>query len=86
VVWSDYSIPRVGFGARLGVFYVGSDDVFSWTGKNSLTGTDLYAGLKINGGQWSAKRHKRHKNRRRIFDGGLRDKDRRWKDVGCFNQ
>jgi Family of unknown function (DUF5723) len=86
VVWSDYSVPRIGFGARLGVFYFGSDDVLSWTGKNALTGTDAYVGLKINDFQLRAKQHKRHKNRRHIFNGGLREKDRRWKDVGCWNQ
>ncbi len=81
VVLSDYRSLRLGLGARLGVLYFGSDDVLSWTGKRSLTGTDVYVGLKVNGFSAQKKGRKRERNW-----GGLRAKDRRWKDVGCFNQ
>jgi Family of unknown function (DUF5723) len=79
LVLSDYRSPRLGVAARLGYLYFGSDDITSWTGKKNLTGTDFYIGLKIHG--FPVHIQKRHKSR-----GGLRARDRRWKDVGCFNQ
>jgi hypothetical protein len=82
VVLSDYRSLRVGLGARLGFLYFGSDDVLSWTGKRNLTGSDAYIGLKINGFRIGPQKRKK---RERSW-GGLRAKDRRWKDVGCFNQ
>jgi len=43
--WQDF---RIGFAARLGYLIVGTDNLGSWVGKSDFTGTDLYAGLKIN--------------------------------------
>lgn len=82
VLLSDYQSPRVGLGVRLGYLYLGSDDLGSWVGRKSLTGTDMYIGLKIHAFDLK-KRKKSHSGRSR---GGLRTKDRHWKDVGCFNQ
>ncbi len=79
MVLSDYRSPRMGFAARLGYLYIGSDDITSWTGKKNLTGTDFYMGLKMH----AFPTHFKKKHREW---GGLRQRDRRWKDVGCFNQ
>ena len=43
--WQDF---RVGLAARLGYLIIGSDNLGSWVGKKDFTGTDIYAGLKIN--------------------------------------
>jgi hypothetical protein len=80
LVLDDYRFLRVGVAARLGILYFGTDNLLSWTGQRSLTGTDLYAGVKINGFKIRGGK-KRQSNR-----GGLRAKDRRWKNVGCYNQ
>lgn len=77
-VLSDYRSPRLGFAARLGYLYIGSDDITSWTGKKNLTGTDFYVGLKVHA--FPVRKKKKH------GWGGLRNRDRHWKEVGCFNQ
>jgi hypothetical protein len=58
VVISDWQSMRVGLAARLGVLYIGTDDLGGFTGKKRLTGADFYVGLKINAfslhfGKWN---------------------------------
>jgi hypothetical protein len=84
LVLSDYRSLRVGVAARLAWLTVGTDDLNSWVGKKQLTGGDIYIGLKINGFHFSPQekqRGKRHKKERNW--GGLRNKDRHWREVGC---
>jgi hypothetical protein len=74
VVLSDYQSLRAGVAARLGVVYLGTDDIGSFLGKKRLTGTDVYLGVKINafslhlgsgGDRWRGERHKTPKQKRR---------------------
>jgi hypothetical protein len=48
VVVSDYEFVRVGLAARLGVLYLGTDNLGSFLTSAKQTGTDFYVGLKIN--------------------------------------
>lgn len=48
LVLSDWRSLRVGAAARLGVLYLGTDNLGSFFQKARLTGTDFYIGLKIN--------------------------------------
>jgi hypothetical protein len=43
--WQDV---RLGLAARLGLLVVGSDNLLSWVGQGSYTGTDFYIALKLN--------------------------------------
>ncbi len=43
--WQDV---RLGLAARLGLLVVGSDNLLSWVGQESYTGTDFYIALKVN--------------------------------------
>ena len=49
---------RVGLAGRLGYLTIGSDDVGSIIFRRNLSGTDLYAGLKVSFGQISERRLK----------------------------
>jgi len=55
--WFGFTVPVVlyedrdlhlGTAARLGFFTIGSDNILSWLVKDEYTGTDIYAGIKIN--------------------------------------
>jgi hypothetical protein len=48
VVVSDYQFVRIGLAARLGVLYLGTDNLGSFLSSAKQTGTDFYIGLKIN--------------------------------------
>jgi hypothetical protein len=48
LVWSDYQFARIGLAARLGVLYLGTDNLGSFMKSARQTGTDFYVGLKIN--------------------------------------
>ncbi|MBK8194820.1 MAG: hypothetical protein IPK76_16980 [Lewinellaceae bacterium] len=55
VVLNDWRSLRMGLAARLGVLYLGTDNLGSFFKKEKLTGADVYIGLKINGfslGAW----------------------------------
>ncbi len=39
---------RVGLGARLGFFTIGSDDILSWFNQSEFNGSSIYAAVKIN--------------------------------------
>ena len=43
--WQDF---RVGLAARLGFIILGTDNLGSWVGNSDYTGTDFYAGVKVN--------------------------------------
>jgi len=60
LVLSDWQSFRMGFAARLGVLYLGTDNLSSFFQKAKLTGSDFYIGLKINAfalhfGEWKKK-------------------------------
>jgi Family of unknown function (DUF5723) len=93
--WGSLSVPlqlndtrtaHVGLAARLGWLTIGSDDLLGWTSRRDLRGGDLYIGLKINGFtlKWDRGHTRRSRRMPRWEWGGLRAKDRRWHEVGCF--
>ncbi len=44
----NYQQLRTGFSVRLAWFIIGSDNLGSWIGKSTFTGTDIFFGIKIN--------------------------------------
>lgn len=48
IVISNYERVKVGFATRLGLLTLGSDNVLSLFGKNNLSGSSVYAAVKIN--------------------------------------
>ena len=56
LVWRNYKQVRTGFSVRLAWFILGSDNLGSWVGRSTFTGTDIFFGLKFNPfrtGPWS---------------------------------
>jgi hypothetical protein len=90
VLLNDYNSLQMGFAARLGWLTFGTDDLLTWTTRRDLRGGNAYVGLKINGftlkrGDRNSHYRKRHRSGGRQWNGRrLREKDRHWKDVGCF--
>jgi len=60
--WQDF---RVGLNARLGYLIIGTDNLGSWIGKSDYTGTDIYAGLKINFSELNIGGNSSHGRKRR---------------------
>lgn len=48
LVLRNYQQLRTGFSLRLAWFAIGSDNLGSWVGKSTFTGTDIFFGIKIN--------------------------------------
>ena len=48
LILRNYQQLRTGFSVRLAWFVIGSDNLGSWVGKSTFTGTDIFFGLKIN--------------------------------------
>jgi len=48
LVLRNYQKLRLGFSARLAFFVIGTENLGSWIGKSTFTGTDIYFGIKIN--------------------------------------
>lgn len=48
LVLRNYQQLRTGFSVRLAWFVIGSDNLGSWIGKSTFTGTDIFFGIKIN--------------------------------------
>jgi len=44
----NYQQVRTGFSIRLAWLVIGSDNLGSWIGKSTFTGTDIFLGLKVN--------------------------------------
>ncbi len=44
----NYQQLRTGFSLRLAWVFIGSDNLGSWIGKSTFTGTDIFFGIKIN--------------------------------------
>lgn len=48
LILRNYQQVRTGFSVRLAWFILGSDNLGSWVGKSTFTGTDFFFGLKVN--------------------------------------
>lgn len=48
LVLRNYQKLRLGFSARLAFFVIGTENLGSWIGRSTFTGTDIYFGIKIN--------------------------------------
>lgn len=48
LILRNYQQVRTGFSIRLAWFVLGSDNLGSWIGKSTFTGTDIFFGLKMN--------------------------------------
>jgi len=48
LILRNYEQLRTGFSVRLAWFVLGSDNLGSWIGKSTFTGTDIFFGIKIN--------------------------------------
>ncbi len=48
LILRNYQQLRTGFSVRLAWFVIGSDNLGSWIGRSTFTGTDVFFGLKVN--------------------------------------
>lgn len=78
LVLNEWQRLRVGLAARLGVLYIGTDNLGSWMSKGTLTGTDVYIAMKINA--FSIRFGKEGRSRTK---GGANGK-RNWKKIKCY--
>jgi len=48
LILRNYQQLRTGFSVRLAWFVLGSDNLGSWIGRSTFTGTDIFFGVKVN--------------------------------------
>lgn len=61
IVLNDWQSLRVGLAARLGVLYLGTDNLNSFFRREQFTGSDFYIGLKINDFSFGERKGRGHK-------------------------
>ncbi|MFN0213996.1 MAG: DUF5723 family protein [Saprospiraceae bacterium] len=83
LVVNDWRTFRAGAAIRLAWLYLGTDNLGSFTGKDKLSGADIYIGFKVNAFSLNfKKREKGYKLRR---EGGSRSSGPNRKKIKCYN-